>query len=129
MTEGRGRIPRGSIRLDNGWLRAGAAAACLAWRPCAWQRAPHFHRHYPHVHPQPNKPTPARPPTPPHLPAAAAEAIVAWMFGSEGVLRLGDESAIALSWEILYNAVNKTCARVQVSPLLPLGNVSAFLFL
>ena len=35
------------------------------------------------------------------------------MFGSEGVTALGDESLAGAAWEILYNAVNKTIARVQ----------------
>jgi hypothetical protein len=44
----------------------------------------------------------------------AAEAIVQWVFGSEGVLSLGDESSSTMSWEILYSAINKTIAREQV---------------
>ncbi|GAB4821122.1 hypothetical protein N2152v2_008168 [Parachlorella kessleri] len=44
---------------------------------------------------------------------ASAEAIVQWVFGSEGVLSLADESSSATSWEILYNAINKTIAREQ----------------
>lgn len=38
-----------------------------------------------------------------------------WVFGSEGVTALGDESLSGAAWEILYNAINKTIARVQVS--------------
>ena len=37
-----------------------------------------------------------------------------WVFGSEGVLSLVDESYSATSWEVLYNAINKTIAREQV---------------
>lgn len=37
-----------------------------------------------------------------------------WVFSSEGVTALGDESLAGAAWEILYNAVNKTIARVQV---------------
>ena len=44
----------------------------------------------------------------------SAEAIVSWVFGSEGVSSIADESQSALSWEILFNAVNKCIARVQV---------------
>ena len=44
----------------------------------------------------------------------SADAIVGWVFGSEGVTALGDESLSGAAWEILYNAVNKTIARVQV---------------
>ena len=36
------------------------------------------------------------------------------MFGSEGVTALVDESLSGAAWEILYNAINKTIARVQV---------------
>lgn len=46
----------------------------------------------------------------------AAEAIVSWVFQSEGVRSLKDELLTGLSWEILYNAVNKSIARVQVRP-------------
>jgi hypothetical protein len=44
----------------------------------------------------------------------SADAIVGWVFGSDGVTALGDESLSGAAWEILYNAVNKTIARVQV---------------
>lgn len=44
----------------------------------------------------------------------SAEAIVGWVFGSAGVTALGDESLSGAAWEILYNAINKTIARVQV---------------
>ena len=44
----------------------------------------------------------------------SAEAIVGWVFGSAGVTTLGDESLSGAAWEILYNAINKTIARVQV---------------
>eukprot|EP00887_Chlorella_sp_A99_P001913 scaffold18.g1913.t1 len=44
---------------------------------------------------------------------AGAEAIVGWVFGSEGVTSSRDESLSATAWEILYNAVNKAIARVQ----------------
>lgn len=44
----------------------------------------------------------------------SAEAIVGWVFDSEGVRVLGDESLSGAAWEILYGAVNKTIARVQV---------------
>lgn len=37
-----------------------------------------------------------------------------WVFGSEGVTALVDESLSGAAWEILYNAINKTIARVQV---------------
>ncbi|KAL4428043.1 hypothetical protein ABPG75_002132 [Micractinium tetrahymenae] len=43
----------------------------------------------------------------------SAEAIVGWVFGSAGVTALGDESLSGAAWEILYNAINKTIARVQ----------------
>jgi hypothetical protein len=36
------------------------------------------------------------------------------VFGSDGVTALGDESLSGAAWEILYNAINKTIARVQV---------------
>ena len=44
----------------------------------------------------------------------SAEAVVAWVFASEGVRSLGDESLSGAAWEELYDAVNKTIARVQV---------------
>lgn len=44
----------------------------------------------------------------------SVEAIVGWVFGSQGVRSLGDESLSGAAWEILYNAINKTIARVQV---------------
>lgn len=47
----------------------------------------------------------------------SAEAIVGWVFGSAGVTALGDESLSGAAWEILYNAINKTIARVQVCVL------------
>lgn len=43
----------------------------------------------------------------------SAEAIVGWVFDSEGVRVLGNESLSGAAWEILYGAVNKTIARVQ----------------
>ncbi|PSC75984.1 nuclear cap-binding subunit 1 [Micractinium conductrix] len=43
----------------------------------------------------------------------SVEAIVGWVFGSQGVRSLGDESLSGAAWEILYNAINKTIARVQ----------------
>jgi hypothetical protein len=45
----------------------------------------------------------------------SARAIVGWVFASEGVTALGDESLSGAAWEVLYNAVNKTVARVQAS--------------
>jgi nuclear cap-binding protein subunit 1 len=44
---------------------------------------------------------------------ASAEAIVAWVFHSEGVRCISDESRCGMAWEILYAAVSKTTARVQ----------------
>ena len=55
----------------------------------------------------------------------SATAIVRSVFGSDGVNSIEDESASGLAWEVLYNAINKCIARVQVrvaaAPCLPRG--------
>lgn len=44
---------------------------------------------------------------------ASGEAIVTWVFQSEGVRSISDESRCGMAWDILYAAVDKTTARVQ----------------
>lgn len=41
-------------------------------------------------------------------------AVVRWAFASPGLLRIEDQAANGLAWEVVYNAVNKTIARTQV---------------
>lgn len=41
--------------------------------------------------------------------------IVRWAFASPGLLSLGNQVTNSLAWEVVYNAVNKTLARTQVS--------------
>lgn len=43
----------------------------------------------------------------------SAEAIVSWVFGTEGLRRIEDQSRSGMAWELLHRAVDKTLARVQ----------------
>lgn len=52
---------------------------------------------------------------------ASAEAIIHWVFASAGVKSNADESLSGTAWEVLYNAINKTIARVQVRAGLTIG--------